>query len=299
MHRGAALLVLMIALFGAMLIPSRPVTRAQDDTDDRLAALETQVAAQATEIAVLRGQVETIEASSSSATTPAAEPTPSPTSVAVSGEPVALADGLDLLYYDVVERQGECRVNCTWSAFIFGEVRNTTDQRYDSPRLNLVFLDANGNILGNVMGEPAQPMIDPGEVAAFEADIQTTDPQVGDWTEIDIQLEGQWGTQFQLPRTEQRVLEVEDLEESERSDTSLVLSGNVRNAGEVAVDGPQVAALVYDAAGYYRGKMIDLDVYDVTVPPGKTARFSIRSDYQAFETLELAGPGWTYRVIAY
>lgn len=278
---------------------------AQDDDtlEATLAALQTEVAAVESAIAErdrsegesgLLDVAETIDAGPSAGDETGGKPE---TYFSFDG-PAVVADGLELLYYDVLGRERPCVANCHFTGFIFGEMRNATDRRLPTVDLTFQLLDDDGNILGAVTAYPTMAISVPGQAVPFEGTFEADGPGPEQAASLAVQEPSGWGLEYGLEIWDQRVLQIQDVEEQARSDETLLLEGKVYNGGDVEVRSPQIVVAIYSAEGRFRGKMISLDLHDVTVPPGKTARFTVRSSYQGFENLLYAGPGYDYEIFA-
>jgi len=270
------LVVLAVVLVAGLLAGIRPsgatnLQQHDSDADATINALQTQVSGLQTEVATL-------------APTPTATQAPRP---AVSTEPQPLADGLELLYYYTIEDES--------SVTLLGEVRNTTEQRLDSPYFEITLLDIDGNIVGTTNAKPALVTIGPGETMPFETSIN--DIERDEWHSEEI-VSCTWPSEFYVSEGygELPTLQLQDVEEVEQSGDRLEVEGKVLNSGDTPVERVEVIAFVYLPDGRYAGHASER--IDVPIPPGKTARFSLDGGSYDIPGLDLLGgdDNYTYRL---
>lgn len=239
--------VLLIGIFVGIL-PSGATNLQDSNAEATISALQT-------EVSQLKTQVAT------TAPTATATQAPRPT---VPAELQVLADGLELLYYYTIEDGS--------SITILGEVRNTTDQWLDSPYLKIVFLDSDENIVDTDNFGMALVTIGPGESMPFETTIY--DVNQDEWNHEEISV-CDWPSDFYVSEGygESPTLQLQDVEEIEKSGDRLHIEGKVFNSGKAPVERVEVNAFVYLSDGKYAGH--DSTQIDVAIPPGKTARFTL------------------------
>jgi hypothetical protein len=242
------------------------------DAEAPIAALHTQVPQRQTQVA---GTMPTAPATA----------VPRPT---VATQPQMLTNEWELLYYYAIEDDS--------STTLLGEVRNTTGQRLGSPYLEITLLDAEGNIVGVTNGSPALVTTDPGEATPFEATF--SDIRRDEWYQAHIAA-CEWGSKYYVEEGygELPALQLQSVEEAEKSADRLEIEGKVFNSGSTPVEQVQVTALVYLPDGRYAGHATAR--IDVPIPAGKTARFNLEGWGYNVPALELpeTGDNYSYRLV--
>jgi hypothetical protein len=284
---GASVLVSM-CLPGIALSPVVFPALAQDGAKATVEALQTRVAELEAENSRLMTAVAAppVEAAAS---TPTARKEKTP----ASAEVVELAPGLELLSYRFVY-SGLYRADSDEKAtFVLGEMRNTTNQALDAPGLKFVLLDGEGNIVGDINGDPILPVIQPGETMPFESAIFGDEPEPTEWETEQIEICGAWGSTDNMAGFDPTGLELRDVEETETGE-NLSVSGSVFNGAEQPAEGVYVKAAVYDEGGRFAGWF--WTALDVAIPAGKSARFSLDGSGDPQDPLGVAGPGYSYEL---
>lgn len=242
-----------------------------------IAALETQVAAQATEIASL-----------SAATAPTAEPTVEPSASAAStatptsqGAPLLVSNDIELLYYSFGQPGFSNRTP------IYGELRNTSNALMSAPTLNITFYDEEDRIVDTAEVNALVAVLQPGSSMPIDG---ATDLAPGTWAREEIDLQGGGAADDIALIFYAQDLEVQNVNEVEKTTDSLRVLGEIHNGGTSAANLLSIRALNYDADGRYTGFAYG-QVNADSVQPGADVSFEIDGAVDA-------APNWTYRILA-
>lgn len=176
--------------------------------------------------------------------------------------PTRLAAGLELSYLSAA---------ATDRTVLLGEVRNTGGSPRPSPYLRLALLDADGNIVGTVDGEPAWPWLPPHDAVPVEAQVAPGTPNTWRTFQVtactDVRPDGPADPTAGLTVGEVRVV---------RQDNGVVeLTGQVSNHRATAAGRTTVVVALYGRDGRFVGSEPDLDLQNVAIPAGKFARFDV------------------------
>jgi hypothetical protein len=282
---GAFMLVVLLVV----AVPARGRSAgAQDGAGATIEALQTKVADLEAENRQLKTEV--AAPNGRQATAP---PTPTQARTPVVSNPVELAPGLELLSYRFVYSgiyRAEGDHKATW---VLGEIRNTTDQMLDAPGLKFILLDGDGNIVGDISGDPILPVIRPGQTMPIESGIFGDEPKPSEWQTEQIELCGEWGSTESVERYDPTGLELRNVDASQTSD-SLSFKGNVFNGTDHPAEGVYVKAAIYDKDGRFSGWF--WTALDVAIPVGKSARFQFNSGGDPHDPVGVAGLGYSYEL---
>lgn len=261
----------VVCLVAGLLSSSATSVRDVAGADATIAALQTEVAEFTAQVAER---------------TPAATATPAP-GTAVPSEPHLLAEGLELLYSYMVADGAR--------SIVMGELRNTTDQRWDSPYLQLTAVDREGAIVGTTEVRAALVTIDAGETVPFERIVYEIDRAawhsetftVCEWT-LTRYVDQGYGASPDL--------HLQEIQEIEQSSDQLHIEGEVLNSGNTPIENVTVHGFVYLPDGRFAG--VVRTRIESPIPPDQTARFSLSGTAADLPGLGLpeAGDGYTYQL---
>lgn len=271
MKRSFAVVALLLAFVAAGLVgaPVRP-GRAQDDE----AGPESTIAAQQTTIAGLQTQVAALE--TQAAGVPSATEVPSPVNP-TEATPVVAVNGLEVLY---VYAEAS-----TYGTTFFGEVLNTTDQTAVAPSINVTLFDEQDAIVATTSLYTPLAVIPAGEKMGLDG---TSDRTPDEWARLEVSVSGGGPASPSEIASEPAGVEVRNVNEVEKTDTSLRVLGELYN-GETGAVGASIRAYFYRADGRYAGTMFQYGNFP-SLAPGESGSFKI------LITVTL-GPGWTYRLV--
>ncbi|MEA2529981.1 MAG: hypothetical protein QOG89_1625 [Thermomicrobiales bacterium] len=173
----------------------------------------------------------------------------------------------------------------TYGANIYGELLNTTDRPAAVPEIEATLSDEGGNALETIRLYAPFGIIPAGEKMGFEGSTQRSPEE---WTELEVALSGGGPATESQIAAEPAGVEIRQVNEVTKTDTSLRVLGVIYNGAEGAVNGV-VRALFYREDGRYAGSEYRLGNYP-DLAPGQSGSFKITATVDA-------GPGWTYRLV--
>ncbi len=277
---GLCGVALLMMLAGAA--PHAPAVAQGEDLVATVQAMQTEIAALATDVAELREEraAQAQDAPQETPVTPTAPSTSTPPSTgAFDGTPVTESQGAVLLYYHF-------RDTDFGGAIILGELRNSTDDNLDAPTLNVTFYDDENRIVDTAEADALISVLKPGETMPIQGG---TDLEPGQWVREEIALQGGGPMDNTDAIFYAEGLELREVNEVEKTGDSLRVLGEVHNGGDSPATLVQVQALVYDEDGRFTARLNTFTDMD-SIPVGGSAPFEIDGRVDA-------GRGWTYRLI--
>lgn len=254
----------------AFLLPvavTMPVIAQGDDPQATIEALQTRVT----------GLEETIEALAPTvAPTTPPQPTPS-----LDQQPLFVGGGVEILYYDIHEGEDY--------SVLVGEYRNISGGTMYSPKLEITVFDAEGNVLGALNAFAVVPEMDHGDVVPFSTEFTNDYLDPDEWvTETIVGCE----TIADFDDEASSLLSIEDLEEVEKSERSLQLTGKIANGGDTPAERVTVRAILRNEEGRFIGDATGFA--DAAVPAGRTAPF--RLDAYGSDMVGVEDDSYTYEL---
>jgi hypothetical protein len=258
----ATVFALQTEIAGADAPTPTPKSAADGDGNDA----EATISALQTRIAELEGkspEPATKPATSTprpKATTPAPDietPAPAPT----PSDPVPLNDAFELLYYYFAQDAS--------TLYVFGEIRNVSDQPAVAPAVVFTFLDEAGNAYGDQIVWPVVGWVPGGDRVPFQQlNVLGSALLPGDWADVSVTAGEPYGI-------------LEDLDPSNIEIQGIPLEGPVHPLhGTIQNNGPESIGPLTITIAYYdeedrfvgscTGKYLDL-----AIPPGRSIRLDI------------------------
>lgn len=215
------------------------------------------------------------------------DPTPVTLGGQPAGTPIVAVDGVELLYlYATPIRQ---------EALIRGELRNTTDQPLLVPAATVDLLDAGGAVLETVTLRPPTTLYtDVAKVIPAGGRVGLdgrTKLAPGGWATEHVSIGAVTPASQSDLDAQSPALEIFNLNEPRRTDTTLDVLGEIRNTSRTTAMEIEVQISYTLADGRYAGNSFGL-AYPRTLAPGETGSFAL---YQAPTAV---GTGWNYTLSA-
>jgi len=201
-------------------------------------------------------------------------PTEIPSDV-VTG-PIALGEGVEIDYYYMHDESDSGNLR-----HLFGMMTNRSDVALTAPSLRFTLFDAEGNVLDTIGGTPLYEWLAPGASMPFTGYMsEDRFATLGDWDSETV--ETCFGVFPADPKDNPANLELRSVEETEREDNKIQITGQVFNRDDADASPVKVTALFFDRDGRYVGDLADY--LSVDVPAQRSARFTIDQGYSLFHS---------------
>lgn len=211
----------------------------------------------------------------------AAQATP-PATQPAEVEWIDIGEGLEFYYYFAEGRHAD--------VYLLGEVRNTTADAVPSPYMLVTLLDDQGNIVGETRPIDLYPIVPAGGTTPYQVWVDGVDPGTWATSTLEVISYGQGAGACTSG------IELQDVTEVQKSADAFEVSGKIYNGGELPLDGALVYVAVYTLDGVFAG--MSNDGIQSTIPPGKSALFSVFGLRPPGLLLHDADLDYTYRVFA-
>jgi hypothetical protein len=257
-----AALIMTTGLAFAWTVPTRAQNEVASGTEATISALETSVAEQSTQIAILKTQSPSSQRSETG--TPTAVSAGGDTPV-LSAKPIKISKTFVVLYYYFAEYGQD--------TYIFGEVQNISEAPALIPDIVFDFLDEQGNSYGTESATPVYRWVPAKGKMAFETtSVMGGALRLGDWASEKVSA-GDPYTFANLTDLDTSKLVVEGVPEAGSLDTYSEQEGKIHNTGKSSVGEVYVETLIYDTHGVFVGACSGMS--GAKIPAGKSLRFTV------------------------
>jgi hypothetical protein len=261
-HRSKNQFVSTLLLSAVLGVATHPLAAQEGDpveTEATIAALQTSVATQSTQIAILQESLLTA--------TPSAGASPP-----FATKPIPISEDFVILYYYFAAGGASNRT------YVLGELHNISDEPALAPLVVIEYFDENGFSYGKDAISPTRALVPAGGRTPFQAEqVLSGRFHPGEWSSETLTA----GPAVSADDPDFSVLRFDGVPAEGQRDEYAGKDGTLRNDGAVPIEDLLMMAAYYDEDDRFVGECFAL--LGVGLPPGETVEFTVPEDCDVIE----------------